>query len=274
MVCWAGVLPIPNGADFFVSKLVLLTKFKIKYKSKKLINKICLKLRSIILIQLGLMNLKGRLKKGKKLSLSIILSNLAKYLFILGLVVLFISFAPSVWYQFRSGGIEKVSKLLTDTVKGGQKGTIEVKNINYQPRYDPKLSKESRLKIPSAKINTQIWEATIDNHEDALKKGVWRAPDFGTPADRKKPTILAAHRYGYLAWSIPYRLKNSFYSLPKLKVGNTVEIIWKQRKYTYEIYRESKGEAIDDYSANLILYTCESLNSPVRIFKYGRLLEI
>ena len=213
-------------------------------------------------------------KKGKKLDFSIILSNLARYLFIAGLLVLIVSFAPSVWYQFKSGGIEKISKLLTDTIKGKSKETIGVKNIDYQPRYDSKLSKESRIKIPSAKIDTQIWESTIENHEDALKKGVWRASDFGTPADRKKPTILAAHRYGYLAWSIPYRLKNSFYSLPKLKVGNTVEIIWKQRKYIYEIYSESKGEEIDDYSANLILYTCESLNSPVRIFKYGRLLEI
>lgn len=217
---------------------------------------------------------KNEVKKGKKLDFSEILSKFAKYLFIAGLLVLFISFAPSVWYQFRSGGIEKISKLLTDTIKGGQKENIGIKNIDYQPRYDPKLAKESRLKISSVRIDTQIWEATIENHEDALKKGVWRAPDFGTPADRKKPTILAAHRYGYLAWSIPYRLKNSFYSLPKLKVGNTVEIIWKQRKYIYEIYGESKGEGIEDYSANLILYTCESLNSPVRIFKYGRLLEI
>jgi sortase (surface protein transpeptidase) len=216
----------------------------------------------------------NEVKKGKKLDFSEILLRLSKYLFILGLVVLFISFAPSVWYQFRSGGIEKISKLLTDTIKGKSGETVGVKNIEYQPRYDSKLPMESRLKIPSAKIDTQIWESTIENHEDALRKGVWRASDFGTPADRKKPTILAAHRYGYLAWSIPYRLKNSFYSLPKLKVGNTVEIIWKQRKYIYEIYGESKGEEIDDYSANLILYTCESLNSPVRIFKYGRLLEI
>lgn len=214
-------------------------------------------------------------KKRKKLDFSVIFLKLSKYLFVLGMVVLLIAFTPSVWYQIKSGGIEKISNLITETLKAGKDKKIEeVKNIEYQPRYDPKLPMESRLKIPTAKIDTQIWEAITENHEDALKKGVWRAPDFGTPADRKRPTILAAHRYGYLAWSIPYRLKNSFYSLPKLKVGDTVEIIWKQRKYLYEIYGESKGEAIDDYSANLVLYTCESLNSPERIFKYGRLLEI
>ena len=46
------------------------------------------------------------------------------------------------------------------------------------------------------------------------------------------------------------------------------------RKYTYEIYAEGRGDEINDYSANLILYTCETLNSNIRIFKYARLLQI
>ena len=65
-------------------------------------------------------------------------------------------------------------------------------------------------------------------------------PDFGTPLDRTKPVILAAHRFGYLAWTNLYRRKNSFYNLPKLKEGDLVEITYKQRKYTYEIYAESR----------------------------------
>jgi sortase (surface protein transpeptidase) len=218
---------------------------------------------------------KVEVKRKKKLDISEIFSRLAKYLFTLGIIVLIISFAPSVWYQIKSGGIEKISNLIADTLKPGKKDEeTPVKRFEYQPKYDSKLPIESRLKIPSIKIDTPIYEATIENHEEALRKGVWRAPDFGTPADRKWPTILAAHRYGYLAWSVPYRLKNSFYSLPKLKTGATVEIIWRQRKYVYEVYKEEKGDKITDYSADLILYTCESLNSPERIFKYGRLLEI
>lgn len=197
---------------------------------------------------------------------------LSRYLAALGLIVIIVSFAPSVWYQVKSGGMGKISQLLKNSSKTQQ---IQAPaKSEYQPRYDPKLTKESRIKIPSVKIDTQILEASTESYEDALKKGVWRVPDFGTPADREKPTILAAHRFGYLAWSIPYRLKNSFYSLPKLKTGSLVEIYWKQRKYIYEVYSESKGEEIGDYSADLILYTCESLESPVRIFKYARLLEI
>jgi len=257
--CRAGDLPVPNGADFYLVEYIR----KIKMPEVEIYH------------SYSAYQDPDKLKKKKsKLDLAEILAQLSKYLLLTGVIVLIISFAPSVWYQIKSGGIEKISNLITETIKGKQEKAVEVKNIEYQPRYDPKLPMEQRIKIPSVRIDTQIWEATIENHEEALKKGVWRAPDFGTPIDRKRPTILAAHRYGYLAWSIPFRLKNSFYSLPKLKVGDTVEIIWRQRKYIYEIYSESKGEEIDDYSANLILYTCESLNSPERIFKYGRLLEI
>jgi sortase (surface protein transpeptidase) len=205
-------------------------------------------------------------------------AKLAKYLAILGIIFLLIAYAPSVWYAISPGRLN-ISSLLAKTARtnGDKMGDIiegkENKSL-YQPRYDPNLTKENVISIPSAGIETKINEATYDNFEEALKIGVWRVPDFGTPYGRSLPTILAAHRYGYLKWSIPYRLKNSFYNLPKLEVGDTVEIIWKQRKYTYEVYASDEGEEMTDYSADLILYTCEDLTSPVRIFKYARLLEI
>ena len=201
------------------------------------------------------------------------LAKLTKILAIVGIIFLLISFLPSVWYQFVSGGATKISRFLAGPVAPKQTA-LTTPQDDYQPAFNPNLPTQNRVKIPSAKIETPILEAVPENFEEALKKGVWRVPDFGTPANREKPTILAAHRYGYLAWSIAYRLKNSFYSLPKLKAGDTVEIIWRQRKYVYAVYKESKGEEIDDYTADLILYTCEALNSPIRIFKYARLLEI
>jgi sortase (surface protein transpeptidase) len=212
-----------------------------------------------------------------KFSVAKILSNLSKMLFAAGIVLIVVGFGPSVWYQVKSEGMEKISKFILNTATSAKKETppkkIEKKEA-YQPRFDPKLPLEPRIKIPSIRIDTVINEATPDNYEVALRKGVWRVSDFGTPDVREKPVILAAHRFGYLAWSIPYRLRNSFYSLPKLKVGATVEIVWSQRKYIYEVYAQGKGEEITDYSADLILYTCESLSSPVRIFEYARLLEI
>jgi sortase (surface protein transpeptidase) len=206
--------------------------------------------------------------------LSEFLLEASKVVAFFGIVLLVISFAPSVWYFLKSAEIRELSLVLVKPVSQKKLAPQSIVRKTYEPRFDPKSPLESRIRIPSIGVETQIQEATLENLESALKKGVWRVSDFGTPADRQKTTILAAHRFGYLAWSNLYRRKNSFYNLPKLKVGQTVEITWKQRKYVYEVYGESKGEEISDYSANLILYTCEALNSPVRIFKYARLLEI
>lgn len=206
-------------------------------------------------------------------SLPKILTGLAKGLAIGGILILISSFLPSIWFTVTKGAGESLSKVLVEEVtEPGRPFTIIDKT--YQPRFDPKITKESRIKIPSIGVDTAIGEATADNFEEALKKGTWRVSDFGTPSDRSAPTILAAHRYGYLVWSNAFRRKNSFYNLPKLKIGDTIEVYWQQRRYLYEVYAEGKGDKIDDYSGDLILYTCEALNSPVRIFKYARLLEV
>lgn len=207
--------------------------------------------------------------------ISNILQKAAKYTAAAGAVFMFISFAPSVWYSMQ-GGSSFVSKLIAETAQKANKEENVLPSVDpkYQPRYNASLPKENMLIIPSLGIETKIGEATYENYEDALRDGVWRAPDFSTPYERKNPTILAAHRYGYLAWSNNFRKKSSFYNLPKLEEGEVVKVIWRQREYTFEVYATEEGEKITDYSADLILYTCGSLNSPERIFKYARLMEI
>lgn len=214
-------------------------------------------------------HLKKLQKKEKMLLASI------KIFLLLGIIFLVLSFAPSIWYSLASQ-VDDFSVAILTTVLDKEK-TIEQKPQvtipDWQPVFDSKLSRDTTLTITEIGIDTKINERTYQDYEDALKLGVWRVPDFGTPADRSKPVILAAHRFGYLAWTNIYRRKNSFYNLPKLQTGDLVEIVYKQRKYTYEIYAESRGEEIIDYTANLILYTCETLNSKVRIFKYARLIQ-
>lgn len=212
-----------------------------------------------------------KIEKKKRRLLLIIKSSL-----FLGLLFLFLSFAPSIWYSLTSK-VDDYSLALLNTVTGKseeKKDAPIVQIPDWQPSFDPKLGRETTLKIPEIGVDTKVNEMTYQNYEDALKLGVWRVPDFGSPVDRSKPMILAAHRFGYLAWTNIYRRKNSFYNLPKLKEGDLIEVVYKQRKYTYEVYGESRGEEIVDYSANLILYTCETLNSKVRIFKYARLLQV
>jgi len=210
--------------------------------------------------------------EGRVITGSQILLGIAKGLALGGILLLASSYLPALWYTVTKPA-KDISQILVQNVAEPEK-SFNIIDKTYQPRFDPKITKESRLIIPSIGVNTAIQEATADNFEDALRKGPWRVADFGTPSDRSAPMILAAHRYGYLVWTNTFRRKNSFYSLPKLKVGDTVEIYWKQRRYIYEIYGEDKGDKINDYSADLILYTCEALNSQERIFAYGRLLEV
>jgi len=217
----------------------------------------------------------NQISNNPSLKFSKFLTKSAKFMAVIGIVFLFLSFAPSIWYATKAYGTEAVSSILARPVVNETNDLINnQKDISYQPRFDPSLPLKANISIPSIGVDAEIQESTYDNFEDALKKGIWRVSDFGTPYSRNKPTIMAAHRFGYLAWTNIFRKSNSFYNLPKLKEGEIVEIVWRQRKYIYEMYATGEGEQIADYSADLILYTCESLNSPIRIFKYARLLEI
>ena len=144
--------------------------------------------------------------------------------------------------------------------------TPEVKEIPL-PDIDPSLPKDNGLLIDKIGVKGLIHEGT--DWENILKLGVWRVPNFGTPEDNSLPIILAAHRWGYLSWSAAFRKLNSFVDLPKLVVGDTIKIIWGQRPYEYKVYSVQTGTKITEYNANLILYTCQLWNSPVRFFVYA-----
>lgn len=201
---------------------------------------------------------------------------LALFVLGLGLAVAVLSFGPQVMTRVKDLEQLALTQIWRRPSEGfgealtGTDSQVEV----YQPVFNPTLPAQNRLTIAAIGVETTIGENTLGNVEESLRAGTWRVPDFGTPFARKKPTILVAHRFGYLAWSNQYRRENSFFNLPKLSSGDRVEIIWNQRRYVYEIYGESEGADITDYRADLILYTCRFLDSDIRIFKYGKLIEI
>ncbi len=213
---------------------------------------------------------------GVRVAASNFLLKLAKISVLVGILLVFFFYGPKI-----VDAIEAVVNQTTSQsfkLSGNEVNTLSQDSLatkeTYEPLFNPSLPKTNQLIIPSIGVTTQLQEATYDNYEEALKKGVWRVSDFGAPGVFGVPTILAAHRFGYLAWSNQYRRQNSFYNLPKLKIGDTVEMVWHQRKYIYEVYGEVKGDQISDYSADLILYTCESLVGKERIFKYARLIKV
>lgn len=139
---------------------------------------------------------------------------------------------------------------------------------------DPSLPEGQYVAIPTLGIDTAVLEASSSAYEEALRRGVWRVPEFATPeSGGERPIILAAHRFGYVDWTQTYREKNSFYKLPDVKVGESVVLTWNQHRYTYKVTKVEEGSEITDYSSDLILYTCKFLVSPIRIVVYADLVE-
>ncbi|MCX6705451.1 MAG: sortase [Candidatus Woesebacteria bacterium] len=199
---------------------------------------------------------------------------LSKFSALVGIALILFFYAPKAlaWSEsVVSSTIENFR--MSDTEVQTLKSDLNTSKPIIEPPFDPRLPVTNHLLIPAIGVTTDVQEATADNYEAALRKGVWRVSDFGAPNDNGEPIILAAHRFGYLAWTDSYRHKNSFYNLPKVNTGDLIEIDWNQRKYLYEVYAVGKGKEILDYSADLILYTCETLTGENKIFVYARLIQ-
>lgn len=198
--------------------------------------------------------------------------------FLIGFILVSYPVAALAWNLAFPKTSAELSKILSETIKNGEEQNLETEITENKPQLilpdkDESLTKTPTLIIPKLGINTAIIEETQENYETALMQGVWRVPNYGVPVEQGPPIILVAHRFGYLNWSQSYREQNSFFNLPKLEVGDKVEIIWDQRKFVYEIYDAEDGEQISDYTANLILYTCRFIESDIRIFRYAKRIQ-
>jgi len=175
---------------------------------------------------------------------------------------------PYIAYRINPAETTNEVNKISQTVSDGTNSSSSTSK--YLPPLDLTLPKESYISIPTISVYSPI--STDTDYTKALRDGAWLVPDYGTPENGLVPIIIAAHRFGYIYWDNDTRQKVSFYNLPKTQVGDRIEIIWGQRKYTYEIYAKAEGSKITDYSADLLLYTCKYFNSPVRIFRYARLI--
>ena len=201
-----------------------------------------------------------------------LLITVGAFCWILASLVLTVPIWPYVWYRLSpESSVSQAEVIGTLASSSTTSGVKYVQKRNDLPPLDTTLPEQNGIIIPKIDVRTEILEGT--DYQKILMQGVWRVPDFGNPEEVGRPMILAAHRFGYIWWTPIYRTLHSFYNLPNLKVGDKVNIIWNQRKYTYEIYKAEDGEAISDYSADLILYTCRLFNSPIRVFRYARIVS-
>ncbi len=160
--------------------------------------------------------------------------------------------------------------LTVDEARLADRPELSPSERNYKPPYNENLPEGDWLIVPRIGVRSAL-EPT-ENYEEALKTGLWLVPDFGRPGERELPIIIAGHRFGFKWWwQSDYWRYHSFYLLPDLEEGDTVEIISEKRKYVYEIYATDEGTEITDYDADLILYTCKHLSSDIRVFRYAKL---
>lgn len=191
-------------------------------------------------------------------------------LIVIATILLVTPALPYIWYRLNGGATEDEIAQITQALEE-QPDTPEPPDTPPEepelPPIDRSLPSTNMIIISSIGVNSEIQEG--ENGSAALENGIWRVPNFGTPEDTIS-VILAGHRFGYIYWSSDFRTKSSFFNLPKTGVGDEVTLIWGQREYTYEIYEAKDGTYIDDYDADLILYTCRLFNSPVRVFRYAK----
>lgn len=179
---------------------------------------------------------------------------------------------PEIYYTVFSQNTAVGEVATAAKVESQTKPIITPEPEPYMPPKNPDLPTGAWLSIPRIGVYSEM-HATLDENE-ALDKGIWLVPDFGRPGDTTQPIIAAAHRFGWdWWWQSDYWKYNSFYLLTETEPGDRVEIIYDQRKWVYEIYAGEEGELITDYDADLILYTCKYLNSPVRYFRYAKLVK-
>ena len=186
-----------------------------------------------------------------------------------------------IYYTVAPSTTKLLSSALAET--GTESGAVFIRQSPPSISDDPKpsitrdlsLPQGQYITIPTLGLDTTVWEASSSAYEEALRRGVWRVPEFGIPDDSEqgRPIILAAHRFGYVDWTQAYREKNSFYNLPDLKVGESVILTWNQHRYTYKVTKIEEGSEIADYKSDLILYTCKFLVSPIRVFVYAELVK-
>lgn len=193
------------------------------------------------------------------------LTSIGIFFWVLALILAFTPSWPHLYYRI----FPQTSSTLASNLSSNPPPTpTDTPSSPSLPSFDPSLPKENGLIIETIGVRGEIHQGQDWN--TLLQQGIWHVPEFGTPEQENIPTILAAHRWGYLSWTNTFRHLNSFYNLPKLNINDEVVINWNQRQYHYQVYSEEVSEQISDYSADIILYTCQLWNSPLRIIKYAK----
>jgi sortase A len=140
--------------------------------------------------------------------------------------------------------------------RGGTKQAVLTQKVRASPKSQP-----NQLIIPSRLLDEKIIEGPVSQTYANLRKGVWRWPTGSTP-DKGSNTIFIGHRFTYT------QPRGVFYYLDKVKLGQTIGVIWNQRTYRYTVTNiqevlPTKTSILDQTKdSRLTIFTCTPLWLP------------
>lgn len=163
------------------------------------------------------------------------------------LYIIAVPFLPQVIFRIEQGGQRQ--QALEDSLKPPKRSTTPAVQPN-QPNH---------VIIPTMLLDKPIVEGK--NMYRALDQGVWRWPDGSTP-DKGGNTVLVGHRFTYT------QPKGVFYFLDKVRVGDSVGIVWDNKTY---VYRVTSAKVVPPTQTSILdpteqptltMYTCTPLWVP------------
>lgn len=113
----------------------------------------------------------------------------------------------------------------------------------------------NQLIIPSMLLDEKVVEGPVSTTLLNLRKGVWRWPEGSTP-DKGGNTTFIGHRFTY------YNPRGVFYYLDKVKLGQTIGVIWNHKKYQYRVsnikeIKPTQTEILDQTKdSRITIFTC------------------
>jgi sortase A len=128
---------------------------------------------------------------------------------------------------------------------------------------EPQAPSYHRLIIPAIGVDAQVHEG--ESATEVLKKGLWRRPHTSTP-DKGGNTVIVAHRFLYTSGT------NTFYHLPKIRIGDQVSLWWKGKLHSYTVTETMTVDSdhaeieAESTSPQLTLYTCTPLWTSAKRF--------
>lgn len=178
--------------------------------------------------------------------------------------------AQEITFQILTEIVPTKDRILGVNIQNPKSLSIE-ESVGESVVLEQKILEElnTKILINSIEVEGPVYEG-LDSH--TMNKGFWHFPVSSLPG-QKGNTVIIGHRYAKLP---PNR--DTFFNLDKVKVGDRVEVVQSNNKFTYivtdtRVVDKDDISVLQDYSDyRITLITCSPLwTSKQRLVIVGKL---